>query len=174
MAKARKTSSKKSTKKSSGGRGSKEAIEKRRVARQLGIRDEGGQFAENPGLKVARYFETRVPLKNTSKTAIRFAYAVSEVYRRLVLGEVDQARAQLALLAGAIEQYAVDHEKWEAGWMMAHMPEPNFHLFPKEHAASSTEYAHCMDPTRVRAAWKHFKDVGQMREIKKKNNAGLA
>ena len=146
----------------------------RRVARELGIRDEGGQFAENPGLKVARYFETRVPLKNTSKTAIRFAYAVSEVYRRLVLGEVDQARAQLALLAGAIEQYAVDHEKWEAGWMMAHMPEPNFHLFPKEHAASSTECAHCMDPTRVRAAWKHFKEVGQMREIKKKNNAGLA
>ena len=145
----------------------------RRVARELGIRDGEGQSAENPGLKVARYFETRVPLKNTSKTTIRFAYAVSEVYRRLALGEVDQARAQLALLAGAIEQYAIDHERWEAGWLMAHMPEPNFHLFPKEHAASSTECANCMDPTRVRAAWKHFKEVGQMREIKKKN-AGAA
>ena len=144
-----------------------------RVARELGIRDGGEQSAENPGLKVARYFETRVPLKNTSKTAIRFAYAVSEVYRRIALGEVDQARAQLALLAGALEQYAIDHERWEAGWLMAHLPEPNFHLFPKEHAASSTECAHCMDPKRVRAAWKHFKEVGQMREIKKKN-AGAA
>ena len=42
MAKARKTSSKKSTKKSSGGRGSKEAIEKRRVARQLNALLTGG------------------------------------------------------------------------------------------------------------------------------------
>ena len=142
----------------------------RRVGRELGIREgEPGQSVENPGLKVARYFETRVPLKNTQKTAIRFAYAVSEVYRRLVLGEVDQARAQLALLAGSIEQYSIDHERWEAGWLMAHMPEPNFNLFPKDAPTSTTEYARSMDPARVRAAWKHFKEQAGMREIKKKN-----
>ena len=94
---------------------------------------------------------------------------MSEVYRRLVLGEVDQARAQLALLAGAIEQYAIDHERWEAGWLMAHLPEPNFNLFPKEPPTSQTEYARSMDPARVRAAWKHFKEQAGMRELKKKN-----
>ena len=141
----------------------------RRVGRELGIREGEGQAVENPGLKVARYFETRVPLKSTSKTAIRFAYAVSEVYRRLALGEVEQARAQLALLAGAIEQYAIDHDRWDAGWLMAHMPEPNFHLFPKDPPSSSTEHAHCMEPKRVRAAWKHFQEMGKMRELKKKN-----
>ena len=120
---------------------------------------------------MARYFETRVPLKQSSKTAIRFAYAVSEVYRRLALGEVDQARAQLALLAGAIEQYAIDHDRWDAGWQMAHMPEPNFNLFPKEAPTNSTEFAHCMDPKRVRAAWKHLKEQGQMRDLKKKSPA---
>ena len=120
---------------------------------------------------MARYFETRVPLKERSKTAIRFAYAVSEVYRRLALGEVDQARAQLALLAGAIEQYAIDHDRWDAGWQMAHMPEPNFNLFPKEAPTNSTEFAHCMDPKRVRAAWKHLKEQGQMRDLKKKSPA---
>ena len=141
----------------------------RRVGRELGMREGEHQGVENPGLKVARYFETRVPLKSTSKTAIRFAYAISEVYRRLALGEVEQARAQVALLAGAIEQYAIDHERWEAGWLMAHLPEPNFNLFPKDAPTSTTEYARSMDPARVRAAWKHFKEQAGMREIKKKN-----
>ena len=141
----------------------------KRVGREPGIHEGDGRSAEHPGLKLARYFETRVPLKSTNKTAIRFPYAISEVSRRLALGEVGQARAQLALLVGAIEQYAIDGDRWDAGWLMAHLPEPNFNMFPKDAPTNHNETARCMDPARVRSAWKHLKEQSQMRDFKKKS-----
>ena len=99
---------------------------------------------------------------------MRFVQLLSQVYARLVRGQVDHARALTAMSLAALEQMAVDDGKWDVAWLLTHQPQPAFNLHAmKKSEGPIQEYARLIDPDRVIAAIAHLKDLDAVAKFRK-------
>ena len=133
-----------------------------------------GTGLSGSGVRLEGYFETMTPIdgsKNEDRQTIRTVAMLCDAYRRLAAGQVDHARATIALSLAALEQSSLDGRRWDIAWNVAHMRPPSWGSYRgnRQEAGTVTRLTH---PQRVYAAFAHAKDVKALAALREKEPKG--